>query len=270
MFFLAVPAVGISDEGSGADVNTTVHPTESSRNNPAEAGEVDNTVLDIEEKGQPEQTELPASKIKLTKPDELPNFDNEEHKALKDINSTLKSAVANLNKERSLPTYQKFLIGSGVLGFLIAVCNLIVSFVHRSEDKAKSIIDDFWLREVIIPRAIEPIEEKILNNKFRYQDLKSLKAVEIEELISCLDELRYSISVTDIISSDLMAALEELLDELSITVATRSMPAQVYSAHNYAEDTHAVGDPFFHCYKAMLFELIQAHKGLNVKQFFSV
>lgn len=272
VFLLAVPATAISTESSSADINsreeTSDHPAENPSNQVVGAGEGDTTVLNSEQRSPSEQTELSAFKRKSTKPDELSGMGSPGQQALEDINSTLKSAIANQSKESSMPTYQKFLIGSGVLGFLIAVCNLFFTFVHRSEDKARSIIDDFWLREVIIPRAIEPIEERILNNRFRYRDLKNLKAAEVDELIKSLDELRYSISIADIISGDLMGALEELLDELSITVATRSMPAQVYSADQSSESTQTAGDPFFNCYKSMLFELIQTHKGLNVKQFF--
>ncbi|TYC62565.1 hypothetical protein FMN52_02075 [Marinobacter sp. BW6] len=272
IFLLAGPTVAISAEPSSTDNNLqnemSAGPIEKFDNQIVGSREDDSPVLGSGSKNTSEQEEPSASKLKPTESDGLTDLDSPERQALEDINNTLKSVIANQSKESSMPTYQKFLIGSGVLGFVIAVCNLIFTFVHRSEDKAKSIIDDFWLREVIIPRAIEPIEEKILNNKFRYQDLKSLKAVEIDELIKSLDELRYSISIADVISDDLMAALEELLDELSIAVATRSMPTQVYSANPSSGNNYTAGDPFFNCYKSMLYELIQTHKGLNVKRLF--
>lgn len=272
IIFLGASSLAISADTLITDSNSqkeTSAQTTNDTDNQVVGSEKDNATFSdpeqnrsADQRGQSVYEENSAESVALL------DVNNPEMQALENINNTLKSAIANQSKDSSMPTYQKFLIGSGVLGFVIAVCNLIFTVVHRSEDKAKSIIDDFWLREVIIPRAIEPIEEIILNNRFRFQDLTSLKPGEIDELIKSLDELRYSISIADVISEDLMGALEDLLDELSIIVATRSMPAQVYSADRTKESTKTAGDPFFNCYKSMLFELIQSHKGLNVKQLF--
>tara|TARA_R110000823_G_scaffold111008_1_gene231246 strand:+ start:1885 stop:2748 length:864 start_codon:yes stop_codon:yes gene_type:complete len=272
IFLLGASFVAISADSPSTDINaqqeTSAEPTDSADNQVIGVEKDNTSVPNLREKSSSDQGKQFVSDKKSAESVEPVGVENSERQALEDINKTLKFAIANQNKESSMPTYQKFLIGSGFLGFLLAVCNLIFTFVHRSEDKAKSIIDDFWLREVIIPRAIKPIEERILNSRFRYQDLTSLEASEIEELIKSLDELRYSISITDLISEDLMGSLEDLLDELSIIVATRSMPAQVYSADQNWKSTKTAGDPFFNCYKSMLFELMRTHKGLNVKHLF--
>lgn len=162
-----------------------------------------------------------------------------------------------------LNTYQYILIFIGVAGFLFSVFNFLFTLWLRRSDRSNSIIDNFWLREILIPKSLEPMDDLLLNSKFRFLDYASLSEQELDNFIKSIDQLRHKLSIATLISSELMLLLEESLDELCITIAQKSAPEDLYNPDESHTDGNS-GDPFLQCYKSMLRHLMDAHHGIKV------
>lgn len=186
--------------------------------------------------------------------------------ALNRVSSSIDRLSKNYLSERPLPTYQSFLIAFGALGFLISIVNVLLTIWHKVQDRKSSVVDNFWLREVIIPKALKPLDDNVLENKFRFSNHATLDAGEVAEFIKSLDELKYQISIAMLISPKLMSALEEELDRLGLVIVERAMPTEVYNHKTSAVEQ--AGDPFLECYKSLVSHFMTAHHSLKLDALF--
>jgi hypothetical protein len=154
-------------------------------------------------------------------------------------------------------TADRMALGISVVALAIGFFNIICTFYYRREDRNSSIIDNFWLREVIIPEAIKPLNEELLNNKYRF--IKTLSNKEISTLIASMDELKQKLSIVAVISLPLTEVIEEIIDNLSISIVNRSNPQLVYCA-KAASVSKELEDPYLESYKKSIAEIISAHK----------
>jgi len=183
------------------------------------------------------------------------------------LGSMVNALKGKKEQKVSLEPYQIGLITFGALGFLISCANIYIGFKNRGDDRKQSIVDKFWLREVLFPKMIKPLDEVLLESKYRTEDTTKLTEEDIDDLVKGLDDLRYKISFADLVSEGLMVRLEESLDDLVILIVTRSFPGDVFNVSEDSSSKNEAGDPFFNCYKLMLSHLINTHKNIDFKSF---
>jgi len=200
----------------------------------------------------------------------LESKNSEKSLGMSEFKDTLPQIYGKSESKIGLAPYQVLLVTLGFVGFVISLINIFLSLRHRKADREKSIIDDFWLREIIIPKTIEPMEELLLNNKYRGDGTSKPSESDMDELAKILDDLKYKISFANLISESLMLKLEYSLDELLITVIHHHFPYDVYNVSNNVSGGNNAGDPFFNCYKSMLNHLMTTHKNIKMKEVLSI
>lgn len=174
-----------------------------------------------------------------------------------DTESEGRAAVEVVHSAAGSNLYDLIALIIAGIALLVSVINSIFTFFFRRDDRNSSIIDNFWLREVLIPQAIEPINQALLNSKFRFQ--KTLTDDEIRTVIESLEDLKQKLSIVAVISGNLTVDFEEIIDELSVRIVDRSNPQLIYGPKIRADQINSE-DPYLSCYKKLVSKMVSAHK----------
>lgn len=147
---------------------------------------------------------------------------------------------------------------AGILGLVISVCKIIYDIWSKNNEKRSSKRDNFWLREIIFPKTIEPLDDAILNNKIRFQDFSKLTPEELKRFIDGFENLRDQVGLVTLLSPELLDSIDAAIDGLISVVANKAEPGSVYNEQ--LEHGEAIGDPFLICYKKIIGHFMDAHE----------
>lgn len=146
----------------------------------------------------------------------------------------------------------------GIFGFILSVLKIIYDLLSKKKDKISSKRDNFWLREVIFPKTIYPLDITILENEFRFRNFSELTSNELEDFIYGFENLKDQVGLVSLLSPELLDSIDEAIDDLISVVANSAEPGNVYNEK--AEDPEMIGDPFLICYKRIIGHFMDAHQ----------
>ena len=170
--------------------------------------------------------------------------------------ASLEKAVSGKSKQKEEGiSLTSFL---GLMGFVLSICKIFYDILAKKSEKRSSKRDNFWLREIIFPRTIGPLDKAILENELRFKDFSKLSQKELEEFIDGFENLRDQVGLVSLLSPDLLDSIDLAIDGLILLVASQAEPGNVYNEKPVTEEP--VGDPFLTCYKKIIGHFMDAHQ----------
>lgn len=147
---------------------------------------------------------------------------------------------------------------------ILGLVNLGYTFQSNRKAKEKSIIDDFWFRTVIIPKALDPLEKFIDELKVSYPDPFKLSDINLTDITVKVDGFKSNFDILSVFSEDLVSEINDEFDKMIWTIAlkihsnnkeTQSELTSIYTPKTYPSNIN----PFQASLHATLSKLMDFH-----------